>query len=286
MKIPYRDEIAELRERLDAGQQAAAVLSHLNSAMVALSVIEIQLAAELPVPAELPAEEILHTVATLIPQLAEIHRVGAGARTPAARIHARKQQVQLAIDHVEPMVATLEEIAAEMHTLQHKQSHQLEKPEWSEVVAKLKGLSTRRMELSKALGPVQNQLAHINPVREMLGAFHPQLQAELVEASRTDDPDGRVAWKAGSMAHAQLVGLVDVVHTMGLSIAFPVEPMLPDKPEPRHRRRLRSEAGGVLEWMVKLSQALVHHGDVLQERVDALVLEQERVEAELKEWMG
>ena len=286
MKIPYRDEIAELRARLDAGQQATAVLSHLKSALVAVSVIEVQMSAELPIPTALPGEEILRTVAELVPQLAEIHRLGESARTPAARLHARRQQVLLAIENIEPIVDVVEDIAAEMHTLQHKQSHQLEKPEWSEVVAKLRDLSTRRMELSKALAPVQNQLAHVNPVREMLGAFHPQLQDELVQASRTDDPDGRVAWKAASMAHAQLIGLVDVVHTMGLSIAFPVEPMLPDKPDPRHRRRLRTEAGGVLEWMVKLSHALVQHGDALQERVDGLALEQERVEAELKEWMG
>jgi hypothetical protein len=286
MKLPYAEEITALRARVDAGQEAMKLNQLVKSALTAISVVEVQYGQGMPVPHEIPGEEVVDTAAALLPQLAELHSVGRGATDYATRLASRRQQLMLAGENLQPVIDEIEGIAAELHTLQHKQHHELEKPEWSEAVAELKRLSHARDQLALQMAPLRTQIAHIGPMREMLLAFHPQLQEELVAAARTEDPDGRIAWRAGMMSQQMLVGLADVVNTLGLAIAFPVEPMLPDAPHPRHRRRLRKEAGAVLEWMVQLSQALGRHGDVLDERLAGLELELDKYEAALKERMG
>ncbi|MEZ4317994.1 MAG: hypothetical protein R3F61_10840 [Myxococcota bacterium] len=286
MTLPYAAEIADLRARTDAGQHATTMSQHAKAALTAVSVVEVQHARGLPVPKELPGEDLIDELMVSFAGLAELDRVGAHAKDYGQRLLARRQQLEIAVEHLAPRVAEVESLAGELHTLRHKQHHELEKPEWAEAVAQLRELAHSRDQLALQLAPLRSQLAHVEPVRQMLLAFHPQLQAELIAAARTDDPDGVVSWRAGMMAKQMLVGLGDVVRTMGLGIGLPTEPALPDVPDPRHRRRLRTEAGEVLEWMAHLSHALSDHGDVLQERLDGLVREHDRFEQQLVELMG
>jgi hypothetical protein len=286
MRLPHAEEIAALRARVEAGTQAMALNQRVTAALTGISVVEVQHASELPVPAQIPGHELLEPLAALLPQLAEIHKIGENAKEYGTRLAARRQQLMLAAEHLQPMLAELEAAAAELHTLQHEQQHALEEPEWADAVAQLGELAQARQQLSSQMTPLRIQVAHVGPVRGMLHAFQPQLEAELVAAARTEDPHGHIAWRASMIARQQLIALTDVVKTLGLSIGLPVEPMIPDTPHPRHRRRLRTEAGVVLEWMADLSQALDRHGEILEDRLAGLERELSRYESELKELMG
>jgi hypothetical protein len=286
MKLPLSDEIRAARAAVDGSQAALRVKQRLTAARTAMSIVEAQHQRRLPVPQELPGEDLILELASTFRELAELPSVCRPTDPMGVRLKARVQQLELASQAIGPLVEAAEADAGLLHELQHRQHHMLERPEWAAAVAELAELGARRDEIAVRMAPLRHQLALVGPVREMLLGFHPQLQEELVLAARTEDPHGLVAWRAAVMAHNQLVGLAGVIQQLGLSILLPVEPAIPDAPHPRHRRRLRKEAGEVLEWMVTLSSALADHGEVLAGIMDAEQAALDAAETALRERMG
>lgn len=286
MKLPLVDEIRTARAAVDASQAAMRFRQRLVAARTAMAIVEAQHARGLPVPPDLPAEDLIRELASHFRELADLPSVCRPTDPLDVRLRQRAVQLDLASQMLAPLVEAAEQDAAVLHDLQHRQHHLLEQPEWSEAVAELAELGKQRDEIALRMAPLRHQLALVGPVREMLLGFHPQLEAELVLAARTEDPHGLVAWRAAVMAHNQLSGLAGVIQQLGLAILLPVEPAVPDAPHPRHRRRLRKEAGEVLEWMVVLADALADHGEVLAQRMDAEQAALDAAEGALKERMG
>jgi hypothetical protein len=286
MKLPYSEEIASLRAQIDAGNQAQILAQRARTDRMAIDILEAQDQDGMPTPDELPGEATLDDLARAFRGLSELRALERGVTEKRARLAARRQQLQLALDHLEPVLTNLEQLGAEMHELQHKQHHALHEPEWADAVAELKELADARDAFQQQIQPIQIRINYVEPVRSMLLQFHPTLQQELVAAARTDDPNGLVAWRAATMARQMLLALVEVSNSVGVPIQPPHEPMLPDTPHERHRRRLRDEAGAILEWMVQLSKALDRHARVLEEQLQGLEAEHARYEALLRERMG
>jgi hypothetical protein len=285
-ELPHAQDIRQARAAVEACQDAALLHQHLKTARTALSILSVQHGSGMPIPPTVPGDDVVVQAAARFETLRDLAAAYPAQADPAVRLHARMQQLDLIELHLRPLLDEREQAAALLHDLQHRQHHALEQPAWADAVAELGRLGARRDTLALEMAPLQHQIALVEPVREMLAGFHPQLREELVTAARTDDPNGVVAWRAAVMAHQHLVGLAHVIEQLGLVVQYPFEPMLPDDPHPRHRRRLRQEAGGVLEWMVRLDEALGQHGEALQQRYDLLKAEHDTVEAELREWMG
>ncbi|MCB9675007.1 MAG: hypothetical protein H6737_07815 [Alphaproteobacteria bacterium] len=285
-RLPYADEIAALRARIDAGQHLMKVNQLVSTALTAVSIVEVQHGQGLPVPKMVPGEDAVDEAIASLPELADLGVIFDRATDYKSCLDARRQQLLLASQHLEPRLGELEELAGRMHHLQHEQHHELAKPEWAEAVERLKEIAQARDAIAKLLTPLRTQVAYVTPVQDMLLAFHPQLQEELIAAARTDDPDGRIAWRAAMIAQQQLLGLQQVAEQLGLSLGLPTEPQVPDAPHPRHRRRLRHEAGDVLQWMVELSQALGDHGRALREQLEGMESELAKYETALEELMG
>lgn len=284
--LPFAEDVRAARAEVQACQDAQLLDQILKTAATALSILEVQLASGTPLPDDLPGEDVLERAMGLYPGLAELPALMPAGASEQVRLRARRQQLELVLGALQPALDAREEAAQRLHHLQHEQVHVLEQPEWAEVVADLRVIGDRRDRLALELAPLQNQLSMLEPVRDMLAAFHPTLQAELIDAARTEDPDGSIAWRVAIMAHQQLVGLANVIEQLGLVVRYPFEPMLPDQPHPRHRWRLRKEAGDVLAWMVDLDAQLDAQAAEIQARFDVLKAEHDAAEAELMEWMG
>ncbi len=286
MKLPYSEEIASLRKQVDELNRVQILAQQLKTDRAAIDILQMQDRDGMPTPDELPGEAVMDDLARTYAGLSELRAIERGVSDKAARLAARRQQIEFALQHLAPLLGEAERLAGELHDLQHKQHHELADPKYADAVKELRELADARDAFQEQKQPVQLQLNYIDPVRSMLLEFHPTLQRELIDAARTDDADGRIAWRAAMMAQQMLLGLVDVSNSVGVPIQPPHEPMLPDAPHPRHRRRLRDEAGAVLEWMVQLSKSLERHAVVLRERLDGIEAEHARYVAILQERMG
>lgn len=286
MKLPLVDEIRAARAAVESSQIALRLHQRLIAARTALSIVDAQHRGGLPVPDDLPAEDLVRELAGTFRELSDLPAMHRRGDRMELRIAQRIRQLEIASTALAPLVEAAEEDAGRLHALQHRQHHLLEGPEWADAVAALTEAGARRDAIAVAMAPLHHQIALVDPVRTMLAAFHPQLREELVLAARTEDPHGTVAWRAAVMAHNQLVGLAGVIHQLGVAILLPVEPAVPDAPHPRHRRRLRHEAGQVLEWMMGLDEVLSAHGDVLRARLASMQAEHDDAEAALRELLG
>lgn len=286
MKLPFSDEIREAREAVARSQEALRVDQRLKAARTAMAIVTAQFARRLPVPPELPGDDLIEELAAAFPELADLPSVLTPSASVDIRLLQRTQQIELAASMLAPLVEVAEADAERLHGLQHRQHHALEGPEWADAVAELAELGARRDEVALEMAPLRHQLALIGPVTEMLLGFCPQLEGELALAATTEDPNGVTAWRTAVMAHNQLVGLASVIAQLGLVVQLPVEPAIPDQPHPRHGPRLRKEAEDVLLWMRTLHEALSDHLGVLQGQMSTLEARHAEAEAALVERMG
>lgn len=284
--LPLAEAIREARAELERCQQALMTHQVLKTERTALSILEVQTAAGAPLPDVLPGDDLVVQQAAGVPSLADLRALEHDHATPAQRLLARRHQLDLIEAVLIPLVERNDEVAHRFHHLQHEQHHALEAPEWEEVVEQLRIVGDRRDEIATALAPVHHQIALLEPVIDMLEGFHPQLQDALVQIAFEDDPHGQNAWRTALMARQQLVGLAGVIEQLGLVLQYPFEPMLPDSPHPRHRRRLKKEAAAVLDWMVELSGKLGERSNALIRHRDTLQALHDEAETQLKEWMG
>lgn len=284
--LPHAEAIREVRARVMACEEAQLLHQHLKTAYAALSILENQVALGTPLLGEMAGEDAVAKAIATYPSLAELGALFPSGASDASRLRARRQQLDLIEQTIRPRLDEREEAAHTLHELQHAQVHELEKPEWASVVAELRILGEERDQTSLAMAPLQNELSALSPILEMIRGFQPTLQAELIQATRTDDPHGALAWRVALMARQQLVGLAGVIEQLGVQVVYPFEPMLPDDPHPRHRRRLRKEAGDVLVWMADLAGQLDHRAERLEMEIDRLRERHDAAEAALMAWMG
>ncbi len=284
--LPFADAIREARAEAESCRDAQLLAQHAKTALVALSTLETQLNDGVPLPDPLPGEEVTARAASRWPELAELPALSPRSDSDPSRLQQRRRQLEVLLETLEPLKARAEEVAKRLHHLQHQQRDALEQPAWSDVVAQLRVWADEREHAAREMVPLQRALASLEPIRKMLAAFHPSLQAELIAASRTDDPDGALAWRVATMAREQLVSLAHTIEQAQVMVRYPFEPMVPDQPHPRHRQRLRREAGAVLAWMASLADDLDGRAAVLKDRLGALEERHRRAEAALLEWMG
>lgn len=284
--LPHAEEVRAARARVLACQDAQLLGQHLKTGFAALSILEMQLAAGTPLYGEMAGDDAVEMAMATYPSLAELPAMFPAEASDATRLQARKQQLELIRQTIQPTLDEREEAAQTLHELQHAQIHALEEPEWAEVVAELRVIGDVRDRSALALAPLRSESSALAPVLEMIQGFHPLLQEELITASRTDDPDGVLAWRVANLARNQLIGLAHVIEQLEVVVRYPFEPMVPDRPDPKHRRRLRREAGEVLAWMGRVSEHLGARAAVLQEQIDELQARHDEAEADLMRWMG
>lgn len=284
MTLPFSQEIREARARSERAQNAVIFDKHLETALTGLSIIQQQVLRGLEFQGELPGEDLLVEVPLRYPDI-DIGPVPEGLSTLEA-VHHRTLVFQQVRDVLAPWVAESLEVAAALHELQHQQHHELEKPEWAEVVEGLNVLARERDALAHQMAAVRERQAQVHPVTGLFEGIIPQLTIQVAATETEEDPDGIVAWRVARLAQKQLVGMANLLIQVDLVVPLPFEPMVPDTPHPRHRERLVAESIAVLKWMREVYDAFADQRRLLEEQLEARAARHTELEDAMKEQMG
>lgn len=285
MKLPYAEEIREARELAEEASEAVMKLQRARNELHAATLLEGHLAQGMKFEGDLPGTDVLHAAAAWRPELEALldDEIGGGT---ALRLRVRRERLQTLIGMLEPLADEARDRAQALHDLQHAQHHELEKPEWMEVIGDLIEVGRKRDALAQALAHVTNARANLEPVRGAVLGAAPLLEQELIEAATADDPDGVVALRVASLAQQQLAGIARLMVHLKFVVPLPFEPAVPDTPHARHKQRLLGETGAVLSWLRDLSEQLVDRAALLDARQAQLDAAHTAAEDRLKEWMG
>jgi len=282
--LPLVEEIRSARAECDEAHVAMGFASQVDAALMSISVLRDQLAYKPDIQVVIPGAALLESVATAFDALAHLT-----AEQPAAdldfprRLAVRQGKLEVARSFLKPIANDGQRRAGVLHGLQHDQRHRLEAPQWSQEVTHLGALGQERTELAAALAPVDQQVAMLQPARDVLASWTDRL-AEAASAVGSDD---RVnAWKAAQMAAGLIRGLGTLVAQANLEIELPPVPDLPARPDEALHADLIASVNQALQQLADLASILdAHHRDVAAEQT-RLRTRHDAVIAEIVEHMG
>lgn len=282
-ELPLVSEIRDARRRLEEASPASDHLQLVESARMALSILERhhQKQPDLDFGA-LPGHDILPTIAerwTHLADLAQVDQTGDITR----RLLARRAQLDGLADALRPLSKDERRYSSQLNELRHDQHHQLRDPKYAEQMAEVARIAGKRDEIFADLNPRLGRLSGVAPSRHMIETFQQQLA--WIDTAEHDE-HGVTGWRAATIASSLLEVVQSCLAETGFSLPVPPPGDLPETPDPE-------QSVHWLEWtktqrteVLLLGEALNGQAIVLQAEVDALNEDLRQLNQRLVDYLG
>ncbi len=282
-ELPLVSEIRDARRRLEEVSPASEHLQLIESARMALSILERHHQKQPDLDfGTLPGDDILPTVAERWIHLADIAIVDQ-VGTIDQRLLARRSQLDGLADALRPLSKDERLNSSQLHTLRHEQHELLKSPKYTEQMAEVARIAGLRDELYAELGPKQGRLAGVAPSRHMIQTFQQQLA--WIDTAVLDE-NGVTGWRAATIASSLLEVVQSCLVETGFALPVPAPGVLPETPDPE-------QAEYWLQWtkdqrteILLLGDALNGQSIALQAEVDALDEQMRQLNQRLVEYLG
>ena len=272
-ELPLVSEIRDARRRLDEVTPARDHLQLVESARMALAILERHHQKQPDLDfGTLPGDDILLPVAERWTHLADMAQVDpTGSITQ--RMLARRIQLDGLADALRPLEKDQRLYGSQLHELRHEQHNELKDPKYAEQMAEVARIAGLRDELYAEINPKQGRLAGVAPSRHMIETFQQQLA--WIDTAVLDE-HGVTGWRAAMVASSLLEVVQSCLAETGFALPVPSPGKLPDAPDPE-------QAEYWLEWTKDQRTEIRHLGEALNGQAIALQAEVDAINEKMRQ---
>lgn len=180
MKLPLSDEVRKARRLAEEAADATGFHLEAGGLLTTLSVLRqtVELGADLE--RDLPGSELIEKALARFPFLEPVRNA---EPEPSAgdleRLTGRIQQIRALQTMLTPYASAQEERSAALHELQHRQHHELIKPEFAEIHEQIHERGEIRKREHLRIADLRHRLATLSPINATLQRFAPAFVSEL-----------------------------------------------------------------------------------------------------------